>query len=153
MPFWFDGTDFSASEIFVDSNSPFREHTIPSSMQNLTASMQKYFDRKSRAHSPSPNRSNKTWNSSPPNLNVHDKDIMRVFLKIFRKHIPKTFSLFKNTTPAQNGQATLTLAMAATGGLFCSVLGSAEVAKSLYRDARRLLLAQVHLKSHQKSLD
>ena len=84
------------------------------------------------------------WYSAPPNLNDHDRDIIRVFQKIFRRHISKTFSLFEDTaTTNGKNRAAYILAMAATGGLFCTVPGSAEVAKSMYNDARRLLLASV----------
>lgn len=136
-------------EVF-DSTSPALEHTIPSSMQNLTMSMQKYFDSKSRAPSPLLTRASKTWYSAPPNLNCHNKDVIRVFSNMFRKHIPKTFSLFTNTytTAGRKGQAAFTLAMAAVGGLFCSLLGSAEVTKSMYNDARKLLLASVNPASY-----
>lgn len=112
-------------------------------MQDLTASMQEYFDRKSRAPSPSLNKASKMWYSTPPNLIDHNKDILRVFLGIFRRHIPQTFSLFKDNTSGRQNRAAYILAMAATGGLFCTVPGSAQVAKSLYNDARRLLLAHV----------
>lgn len=114
-------------------------------MQNLTATMQEYFDRKSRAPSPSLNKASKMWYSSPPNLDDHNKDISRVFLDIFRRHIPETFILFQDSTISRKNRAEYTLTIAATGGLFCTVPGSAEVAKSMYNDARRLLLASVCL--------
>ncbi|KIW92100.1 uncharacterized protein Z519_07084 [Cladophialophora bantiana CBS 173.52] len=145
--FWFDGSDFAWNENFFDSNSPLLDHVLPSSMQSLTAVMQEYFDRKSRAPSPAFNKARKMWYSAPPNLNDHNKDIVRVFLKIFQRHIPETFSLFKNPAVNWKGRAEYTLAMAATGGLFCTVPGSAEVAKSMYNDARRLLLASFNMKN------
>jgi hypothetical protein len=92
------------------------------------------------------------WYSAPPNQNDHTKDVVRVFLRIFQKHIPKTFTLFKDATVNKKGRAAYTLAMAATGGLFCTVLGSAEVAKSMYNDARRLLLASVNQCSNREPL-
>ncbi|EXJ74257.1 uncharacterized protein A1O5_02553 [Cladophialophora psammophila CBS 110553] len=145
--FWFDGSDLAWNENFFDSNSPLLDHVLPSSMQSLTAVMQEYFDRKSRAPSPAFNKARKMWYSAPPNLNDHNKDIVRVFLKIFQRHIPETFSLFKNPAVNWKGRAEYTLAMAATGGLFCTVPGSAEVAKSMYNDARRLLLASFNMKN------
>ena len=144
-PFWFSESDFTANDVFLDSNSPLLDHIVPSSMQNLTASMQEYFDGKSRPPSPSLNKASRKWYSAPPNLHDHNKDIVTIFLNIFRKHIPKTFSLFEETTVSPKGRAAYTLAMAATGGLFCTVLGSATVAKSMYNDARRLLLASVSI--------
>ncbi|KIW30690.1 uncharacterized protein PV07_06409 [Cladophialophora immunda] len=145
--FWFDGSDFTWNEGFFDSSSPLLDHALPSSMQSLTAVMQEYFDRKSRAPSPAFNKARKMWYSAPPNLNDHNKDIVKVFLKIFKKHIPETFSLFKDAAVNWKGRAEYTLAMAATGGLFCTVPGSAEVAKSMYNDARRLLLASFNMKN------
>lgn len=143
--FWFDGSDFAGTDGFFDPNSPLLDHVLSSSMQNLTASMQEYFNRKSRATSPSINKASRMWYSAPPNLDYHNKDVMKVFWNIFQKHIPQTFALFKNTTVGWKGRAAYNLAMAATGGLFCTVPGSAEVAKWMYNDARRLLLASVSL--------
>lgn len=114
-------------------------------MLHLTDMMQEYFDRKSRAPSPSLNKASKMWYSAQPNLDNHNRDVIRVFLNVFRKHIPDTFPLFKDSALGNRNRAAYTLAMAATGGLFCTVPGSAEVAKSMYNDARRLLLASVSL--------
>ncbi|KAK6369385.1 hypothetical protein LTS17_009728 [Exophiala oligosperma] len=145
--FWFDGSDFAWTDNFFDSNSPLLDHVLSSSMQNLTAIMQEYFDRKSRAPSPSLNKASKMWYSAPPNLDDHNKDIVKVFLQIFRRNIPQTFSLFKDCTVSRKSRAEYTLAMAAIGGLFCTVAGSSEVAKSMYNDARRLLLASFNVRS------
>ncbi|KAK5227824.1 hypothetical protein LTR47_008395 [Exophiala xenobiotica] len=145
--FWFDGSDFAWSDNFFDSNSLLLDHVLSSSMQSLTATMQEYFDRKSRAPSPSLNKASKMWYSAPPNLDDHNKDIVRVFLNIFRRHIPETVSLFKDPALSRKNRAEYTLAAAATGGLFCTVPGSAEVAKSMYNDARRLLLASFSVRN------
>lgn len=83
------------------------------------------------------------WYSAPPNLEDHDNDVVNVFLNLFHKHIPETFPLFDEAAVSQKRRAEYCLAMAATGGLFCSVPGSFEVARSMYNDARRLLLAYV----------
>lgn len=105
--------------------------------------MQEYFDRKSRAPSPTLNKANVMWYSAPPILEDHDKEVVNVFLNLFHDHIPETFPLFNDSTVNQNTRVEHCLAMAATGGLFCSVPGSFEVAKSMYNDARRLLFAYV----------
>lgn len=141
--FWFEDSDPAWAEGFLDSASPFSSNLLSSPLQNLTATMQDYFDRKSRAPSPSLNKVGKMWYSAPPNLADHNKDIVRIFLNLFRKHIPQTIPLFGSTTFGRNGRAAYTLAMAATGGMFCAVPGSTAVAKSMYNDARRLLLASV----------
>ncbi|KIV92371.1 hypothetical protein, variant 2 [Exophiala mesophila] len=147
--FWFDGSELAWSAGLFDSNSPLHDHILSSSMQDLTASMQEYFDRKSRAPSPSLNKASRMWYSTPPNLVDHNKDVLRVFLGIFRRHIPETFSLFKDNTSGRQNRAAYILAMAAMGGLFCTVPGSAQVAKSLYNDARRLLLAHFNIRNDQ----
>ena len=132
------------SDVFLDSNSPLLDHVVPSSMQDMTASMQQYFNAKSRPPSPSLDKASRMWYSAPAHLKDHNKDVVRVFLSIFQRHIPHTFILFRETTFSQKGHVAYTLAMAATGGLFCTVSGSADVAKSMYNDARRLLLASVN---------
>lgn len=105
--------------------------------------MQEYFDQKSRAPSPSLNKASKMWYSAPPNMEDYNKDIVKVFLRTFRRYIPETFPLFKNFAVGRQNRAAYTLAIAATGGLFCTVPGSAEVANAMYNDARRLSLASV----------
>jgi hypothetical protein len=82
-----------------------------------------------------------------PNLEAHDKVVVKGFLNLFQNHIPETFSLFDESTINSNNKARpeYILAMAATGGLFCSVPGSAQITKSMYNDARRLTLASVRL--------
>lgn len=106
--------------------------------------MQEYFDRKSRPSSPSPNKPSKVWYSAAPLLENHNRDIIRVFHNVFRRHIPKTFSLFEDTAiTSSKCQPAFTLALAATGGLFCGTPGSAQVAKAMYGDARRMVLSTV----------
>jgi hypothetical protein len=108
--------------------------------------MQEYFDRKSRAATPTLNIANVKWYSTPPNIEDHDEDVLNVFINLFHKHIPETFPLFNEIAANQRVKGLHPehcLAMAATGGLFCSVPGSFEVAKSMYNDARRILLADV----------
>lgn len=113
----------------------------------MTHMMQEYFDRKSRAPSPSLSRANAMWYSAQPNLEAHDRVVVKGFLNLFQNHIPETFSLFDESTINSNNKARpeYILAMAATGGLFCSVPGSAQITKSMYNDARRLTLASVRL--------
>lgn len=125
------------------------ENVLPSSMQHLTTLMQDYFDAKSRASSPSLDKARRSWYSVPPDHHRYSDDVVRIFLNIFQRHIPNTFTIFKQTSPTLDGQTAYTLAMAATGALFCSVLGSAEVAMSMYSDSRRLLLASVRTYSRR----
>ncbi|KAJ9608016.1 hypothetical protein H2200_007004 [Cladophialophora chaetospira] len=142
IPFWFAESDSAWSNVFLDPNPPSLTSDIPSPMEDLTMSMQEYFEAKSRAPSPSL-KANKFWYGATPTLNDHNEDIVRVFSRTFRKHIPQTFTLFKEPTVSGKGRDAYTLALAAVGGLFCDVPGSSEVSKSMYNDARRLLLASV----------
>lgn len=124
------------------------DYEMPSPLSNLTSMMQEYFDRKSRPSSPSPAKANKVWYSAPPRLDNHNRDIIRVFHNVFRRHVPKTFSLFEDTTAiSPKNQPAFTLALAATGGLFCTTPGSAQVARSMYDDARRMVLSTVRKQS------
>jgi hypothetical protein len=66
-----------------------------------------------------------------------------VFLRLFQRHIPPTFPIFERSSSMHKHPPSYVLAAAAVGGLFCAVAGSAEVARSMYNDARRLNLAAV----------
>ena len=126
------------------------DHTLSTSLQETAGLIQEYFDRKSRAPSPALNKANAMWYSAPPILEDHDNDVVNVFLHVFNKHIPETFPVFVEACVGHDQRAEYCLAMAATGGLFCSVPGSFEVAKSMYNDARRLLLAYVCISNSQE---
>lgn len=116
--------------------------------------MQQYFQEKSRPPSPSLDKVNKMWYSRPPNFESHDKTILAIFLALFRRHIAPTFTLFKNSSSdSRETSVECVLAMAALGGTFCLVQGSAEVGRSLYNDARRLLLASVNCTRNSTSED
>ncbi|KIW62192.1 hypothetical protein PV04_10390 [Phialophora macrospora] len=146
--FWLDGSDLSWSEGQFDTTFLMPDYSASSaSQQRITGMMQDYFDRKSRKSSPSaPDKASVMWYSAPPNLDDHDKDVLNVFVNLFHKHVSETFTLFKEIDVPRKTRPEFTLAMAATGGLFCSVAGSADVAKSMYNDSRRLLLASHHRK-------
>jgi hypothetical protein len=121
------------------------------SQQRMTGILQEYFDRKSRKSSPSaPDKASVMWYSAPPNLDDHDKDVLNVFVNLFHKHVSATFTLFKKIRATPGTRPEFRLAMAATGGLFCVVSGSAEVAKSMFNDSRRLLLASVRYNHSRK---
>ncbi|KIW48009.1 uncharacterized protein PV06_00648 [Exophiala oligosperma] len=146
--FWFDQSELDWSEQLFEPNPPMLDYEMPSPLNNLTAMMQEYFDRKSRPSSPSPARASKVWYSAPPHIEDHNRDIIRVFHNVFRRHIPKTFSLFEDTAiTSSKNQPAFTLALAAIGGLFCTTPGSAQVAKSMYDDARRMVLSTVNTQS------
>ncbi|KAK3648773.1 hypothetical protein LTR56_007213 [Elasticomyces elasticus] len=103
--------------------------------------MRNWFDGSSRPSSPSRNRARKMWYSALPNLTNYKQEVKEVFLRLFQRHIPATFTIFERSNCQHKRPASYILIMAAVGGLFCSVPGSAEVARSMYNDARRLSLA------------
>jgi hypothetical protein len=120
------------------------DHTpSSSSLQNMSLQLQEYFDRKSRAPSPAPGTRRSMWFSALPRLQDHDVDVVNIFLNLFYRHIPKTFTIFGGTKITDRNRPDYILALAAVGGLFCSVNGSFEIAKPMYNDSRRLLLASV----------
>jgi hypothetical protein len=92
------------------------------------------------------------WYSAVPNLTHYRPEIKEVFLRLFQRHIPATFPIFERPNCQHKRPASYILAMAAVGGLFCSVPGSAEVARSMYNDARRLSLATVRVTSRNELL-
>jgi len=104
--------------------------------------MQAYFEAKSRPPSPSLYEEGmKKWYSAPPDVQQYPKDILRIFIRLFKRHIPRTFKIFSYPLDVRrNHSVEYILAMAALGGLF-SIVSGKEVAKSMYNDARRLHLA------------
>ncbi|KAK5727905.1 hypothetical protein LTR17_012328 [Elasticomyces elasticus] len=139
--FWFDGNDL-LSQFSLPSVSPTavqREMSPPA--LSLSNKMRNWFDGSSRPSSPSRNRARKMWYSALPNLTNYKQEVKEVFLRLFQKHIPATFTIFERSNCQHKRPASYILIMAAVGGLFCSVPGSAEVARSMYNDARRLSLA------------
>ena len=103
--------------------------------------MQVYFERRSGPPSPSSGRAKQTWYFTPPSLQIYDHDITSIFLENARTHLSKTFALFADFKVTLNTREELCLAMAAVGGLYCQVTDSFKIAKAMYNDARRLLLA------------
>ena len=84
------------------------------------------------------------WYSAPPDGDSYHNDIIKIFLGLFQKHIPETFGILReDLTDPQRHTTQYILAMAAVGGLYCTVTGSSDVAKSMYNDARRLQFASV----------
>jgi hypothetical protein len=128
------------------SSHTIDQNALASPIVRLRDYMRSYFDAKSRPQSPSmQDHGRRTaradFYSTPPDLKNHNIDILRVFLGMFRKHIPKTFGLFHDPLEAQYSHSIENLlAMAALGGLFCTVAGSDQIANSMYNDSRRLCL-------------
>lgn len=84
------------------------------------------------------------WYATPPNLRSHDSDTVKIFLELFKRHVPQVFDLYREVVPGMlKHSVKYVFAMAAVGGLFSVVSGSIDVANVMYNDARRLLLAEV----------
>ncbi|CRG82906.1 hypothetical protein PISL3812_00253 [Talaromyces islandicus] len=112
-----------------------------------------HFQRRSRASSPTKHGSERLWYSSAPLLHIYDKAVINVLLNIARRHLASTFPLYAGFQANEDTSHELCLAMAAVGGLFASVDGSANVAKALYNDARRIHLEKFFRDSRPPSLE
>ena len=105
--------------------------------------MQEYFERRSRAPSPVPNKAASMWYSAPTCLWDHDLEVVNVFLSIFSRNVPRVFRLFRNLHITNVTRPEYILAAAAVGGLYCTTTGSFDFSKVMYNDARRLLFSSV----------
>ncbi|KAM3471265.1 hypothetical protein MY5147_005943 [Beauveria neobassiana] len=112
-----------------------------------------YFLRKAQVSSLALDRPNCMWYSKLPTSTVPDAYVVNVFLNIFRRHIPPTFSLFRDMNLSDSPTSSYYMAMAAVGGLFCSVRGSYDVARALYNDSRRILLTKVNCTKEEQNPD
>jgi hypothetical protein len=102
--------------------------------------MREHFRQRSRAPSPSRVDTGQQQYSVAPNLAQYDEQIINVFLNLGRNHLADTFPVYASFQAVFITKVELCLAMAAVGALYCTVPGSMKVARSLYHDARRLLL-------------
>lgn len=138
--FWFNNNDLEWPSLFFDDFSypnlelphdPALEHPLVKVWHN-------YFEAGvSQGNTPS----SRMYYSGRPNTSVYTSEVLRVFLGLFRKHIPLTLALFAE--PEKYTRSYYIFAAAALGGLFSSVPGSRLVANALYNDARRLACEQV----------
>ncbi|PVI04192.1 hypothetical protein DM02DRAFT_651798 [Periconia macrospinosa] len=137
---WMEETDLYGPGLFEQTEQP---SVLASPTLRLTTYMSDYFDSRSRQVSPSRNTRRKMWSSTPPNLRSHDSDIVKIFLELFKRHVPPVFDLYREAAPETTKHSVKYIfAMAAVGGLFSVVSGSIDVANVMYNDARRLLLAE-----------
>ena len=93
------------------------------------------------------------WFSALPYIDSYDDEVVNVFVNLARVNICSTFKVFSDFVVHGNTPHELYLAMAALGGLFCQVQGSYKVAKTMYNDARRLLMASVSIDIRLLSID
>jgi hypothetical protein len=123
--------------------TPFRD--IGSIFASPSAAMKTLQDNRrflSRASSPRRFQEQSRWLLDPPSRR-HDPEIVNVFLNLFAIHVATTFTTFQNFHITENTPASLILAMAAVGGLFCKIEGSFRIARAMHNDARRIMLTRV----------
>jgi hypothetical protein len=128
---------------FIDWGALLANETLDELDQSATAMMKDYLGRRQSPgrSSPSTQAREQAWYSAPPQLQIYDDEVIEALLKIFRHQFSKTFPIFAETKTAPESTVEMCLFMAAVGALFCDVGGSFKVAKALYNDARRMLLA------------
>lgn len=119
------------------------EDALPETVKSATDMIQDYHRLHSGVNTPVNGTRPQQWFSEPPSLQIYDNDIVDVFLNLATTCLSPTFRLFENFAISTNTRDELYLAMAAVGGLFSQVPGSFRVAKAMFHDARRLLLASV----------
>ena len=151
---WLDDIDYmDPSWETIPHNAPHpsdvhsRSPAVLENTLNYTSLVRDYFLRKARVSSLALDKPDCMWYSRPPMSTVQDTCVTNIFLHLFRRHITATFSLFRDTDLSGQAHTPYIMAMAAVGGLFCSVAGSYNVARALYNDSRRMLLAKVRASS------
>ncbi|KAF2102966.1 hypothetical protein NA57DRAFT_52505 [Rhizodiscina lignyota] len=124
-------------------------HDLPPDFPLLSSMIRRYFNHHSRTSSPSEadETSGKLYYSDPPNLAIYDAQVLKIFLNLFWRHIPPSFPIFEDLCLGRHPDAHYVLALAAVGGLFCSVEGSLKMAMAMYNDSRRLVLRKVVVQS------
>ncbi|KAK4551893.1 hypothetical protein LTR86_010794 [Recurvomyces mirabilis] len=140
---WFPD-DILENSLFGHAYSPAYvavDDILPKNVQSATSMTQAYHRIHSGTTTPTNAANPRRWFSDPPSLQVYDDEIVNVFLNLAAIYITPTFPVFKDLNVRANTVPELYLAMAAVGGLFCQVPGSFDMAKALYHDSRRLLLA------------
>ncbi|KAK5689348.1 hypothetical protein LTR97_012912 [Elasticomyces elasticus] len=107
--------------------------------------------RRSHPSSPRPREEEKSWYSSPPRLQMYDKEVLNVLLNVARRHLGPTFELFARYEAQNDSESELCLAMAAIGALYLGVECGTTLSKALYNDARRLHFQRFHSSNLQPS--
>ncbi|KEF60626.1 uncharacterized protein A1O9_02187 [Exophiala aquamarina CBS 119918] len=99
----------------------------------------------SRPSSPSAQSQHQRWLANLASVQSPkvDRAIINVFLGLFQSRLSETFQHFRGFYIRKDTPTELYLAMAAVGGLYCSIAGSADVARWLYYSAQHKLLTKV----------
>ncbi|KAK3052790.1 hypothetical protein LTR09_006273 [Extremus antarcticus] len=110
-----------------------------------------HFRRRSRPSSPTPREVDRSWYSSPPQLQMYDEEVLNVLLNVARRHLGTTFELYANYEAQADSEPELCLAMAAVGALYLGAECGTTLSTALYNDARRLHFQKFHSRSLQTS--
>lgn len=132
--------DENSFSFFDESWLQFSGSVLDQPTDRALDMMREHFRQRSRAPSPSRVDTGQRQYSVAPNLARYDAQIINVFLNLGRNHLADSFPVYASFQAVFITKVELCLAMAAVGALYCTVPGSMKIARSLYHDARRLLL-------------
>lgn len=92
-----------------------------------------------RVHNDEPNID--TWLKQPFVPRTYDLELLNLFLNLFMEYVPATFKSFKNFAITEHTLPEQVLAMSAVGALFSNIESSWKIARTLYGDASRMMVA------------
>ncbi|KAK0811750.1 hypothetical protein LTR75_005206 [Friedmanniomyces endolithicus] len=119
--FWEQGADSWLRELdfFTTEAEPqLQSLADDSAIERAKPWILDHFRRRSRPSSPIPRGVDISWYSSPPKLQMYDKEVLNVLLNVARRHLGTTFELYANYEAQGDSEPELCLAMAAVGALY-----------------------------------
>lgn len=134
-----DVIDFEMNQRSTDFRDPGSIVASPNDALKILQENRRFL---SRASSPRRIQEQPRWLLEPPSRR-HDPEIVNAFLNLFAIHAATTFTTFQDFHITESTPASLILAMAAVGGLFCKIDGSFRIARAMHNDARRIMLTRV----------
>ncbi|KAK1807489.1 hypothetical protein LTR12_018164 [Friedmanniomyces endolithicus] len=139
--FWEQGADSWLHELdflTTEAEPQLQSLADDSAIERAKPWILDHFRRRSRPSGPIPRGVDISWYSSPPKLQIYDKEVLNVLLNVARRHLGTTFELYANYEAQGDSEPELCLAMAAVGALYLGAECGATLSKALYNDARRL---------------
>ena len=82
-----------------------------------------------------------SWLTQPLIPRTYDLDLLNLLLNLFMEYVPATFKSFANFVVVETTRPEQLLAMSAVGALFSTIESSWKIARTLYGDASRMLVA------------
>jgi hypothetical protein len=82
-----------------------------------------------------------TWLTQPLIPRTYDLELLNLFLNLFMEYVPSTFKSFNDFAVIETTPPEQVLAMSAVGALFSTIESSWKIARTLYGDASRMLVA------------